>query len=65
VRAQVCAIAVLGKVGVELDGVLTDHVEFGGEGVEVANYTLEFLCQGAVFFVESFVVVGVMGVGVA
>jgi hypothetical protein len=40
-------------------------VEFGGEGVEVANYTLEFLCQGAVFFVESFVVVGVMGVGVA
>jgi uncharacterized membrane protein len=45
--------------------VLADHVKFGGEGIEVANYALEFLGQGAVLFVESFMVVGVVGVGVA
>jgi hypothetical protein len=61
----VCAVAIFGEVGVELDGVLAYHVKFGGEGVEIADYPLEFLGEGAVFFVESFVVVGVVGVGVA
>jgi hypothetical protein len=61
----VCAVAILREIGVELDGVLAYHVEFGGEGVEVADYALEFLGEGAVFFVEPFVVVGVVGVGVA
>jgi hypothetical protein len=49
VSTQVCAVAVFGKVGVELDGVLAYHVEFGGEGVEVADYALEFAAKFGVF----------------
>jgi hypothetical protein len=43
VRAQMGAVSVFGEVGVELDGVLAYHVEFGGEGIEVADYALELL----------------------
>jgi hypothetical protein len=40
-------------------------VEFGREGVEVADYTLEFLGESAVLGVEFLVLGGVVGVGVA
>jgi len=40
-------------------------VEFGGEGVEVANYAFEFEGEVAVFFLELLVPVRVVGVGVA
>lgn len=61
--AQVCGVAVFGKVGVELHGVLGDHVKFGGEGVEVADYALEFGEEGGVLGEEAGVLGGVVGVG--
>jgi hypothetical protein len=40
-------------------------VKLCGEGVEVADYALKFVSEVAVLSLEVFVVVGVMGVGVA
>jgi hypothetical protein len=50
VSAQVRRVPVFGKVGVELHGVLGYHVQFGGEGVEVADYALEFGEEVGVLF---------------
>lgn len=65
VRAQVRRIAVFGEVCVELDGVLGNHVDFGAQGVEVADDALEFRGEGGVLFVELLVARRVVLVGVA
>jgi hypothetical protein len=58
-------IPVLGEIGVELNGVFGNHVQLGGQGVEVADYALEFLGEIRVLGLEGAVVGFVMGVGVA
>jgi hypothetical protein len=55
-------VTVLGEVGVELHGVLRDHVQFSGEDVEVPNHTLKFEGEVAVLFLQSTVVRFAMGV---
>jgi hypothetical protein len=45
--------------------MLRDHVQFGGEGVEAADYALEFVSEVGVLFLKSAVVGLVVGVCVA
>jgi hypothetical protein len=58
-------VPVLREVGVELHGVAAEGVEFGGEGVEVADYAFEFVGEGAMFGLQFCVLMGSVGVGVA
>ena len=48
VRAQVCTVSIFGKVGIELDSVLRNQVQFVGQRVQIMNGTLELFEKVAV-----------------
>jgi hypothetical protein len=65
VSSEVSGISVLREVGIELDGVFRDHVQFGSESVKITDNTLEFLREAGVLFLQCFVMRFMMCVGVA
>jgi hypothetical protein len=65
VSSQVSGVSVLGEVSVELDGVLGDHVQFGGESVKIPDYAFKFVGEVSVLLLESAVMRFVVSVGVS